>query len=269
MGNLVFNMSWDEDKNPQTTPLVSSDEFKDMYLYGIPLCNPTTNVTLSDDTIQFYIRAAKKFVETNFGIKIAKQIIQETKDFLREEFYNFGFIRATYPVNKPYELTGQISRQQIITYPFSWLTSRQSNDGIRFKNIYIIPTGYGSTTFIQGYYAYQTYFNFFGQRFIPDYWQITYCTGFDIIPEDLLNLILTMAAIPLLLQLELGGVKGMGGYMFGLAGNSLSLDGMSQNITKMNGGNIFSQRIKQYWDTVNLMLPMLKSNYGGFNFEVF
>jgi hypothetical protein len=57
--------------------------------------------------------------------------------------------------------------------------------------------------------------------------------------------------------------------MFGLASQSLSLDGLSQSVSKANGGNIFGQRLKQYGEELfKTDLPMLRSVYSGIKFEV-
>lgn len=266
--DLTLSTKFNNPEHSPSLPLISVSEFKDLMLSGIPMTGSYGETLLTDESARMHILVAQQFIEKQFAIKLQKQIVQESKDLSRNDLYASGFIRLTYPAIKPYELKGRLNEREIIDYPKQWLIVKRSNQGLYYRNLFILPNGEGEQTFIQTYYGNSVYFGFMGLTMIPNYWWITYCTGFDSIPKDLLMFIMKLAAINALLQIELGiGAAGNPG-MFGLASNSLSLDGLSQSVSKMNGGNLFQQRIKQYWDEFNTLFPMMKGIYSPVTLEV-
>lgn len=259
-------MAWNNSLSDVSKSLVFSvSEFIEQYLWGIPLCNPVTGQSLSDDVIIQRLLASQAFLESILGLKLFKQIIEENKDFVREEFQTWGFIKTAYQINTPIQLTGNLVNQQQIKYPTEWLSCKKSTDNIMFNELYVIPNGAHAVTFDNLAVNYSQFFSFFGARILPNYWKIKYWTGFDKIPYDLMSIIGKMAAVEILPLIEM--VVG-GASMFGLASSSLSLDGLSQSVSKANGGNIFQNRIKQYGDEVLRDLPRLRSAYVGIVFDV-
>lgn len=250
-------------------PLIfTADEFKENFLWGLPLSNPVTQARVTDNMIRMKIQAAQDMLEKYLDIKLFKQIITETQDFVREEYMNWGFVKTDYQINKPLSMVGRLNEHTQITYPKEWLTTKQSSDkNVRFPQLYIIPNGMNNATTQFLAVSYSQYFSFYGARLIPNYWHIVYCTGFDEVPPDIINVIGKIASINILPVLEMG-IGGIGGGMFGLASQSLSLDGLSQSVSKANGGNIFSQRLKQYAEELKTELPMLKTMYSGIKFNV-
>jgi hypothetical protein len=247
MAQRVFKipMVWNNSMDDVSKSLVFSvSEFKENFLWGIPLCNQSTGQSLSDEVFKQKMLSAQKFVENYLGIKLFKQLIEESKDFVREEFYSWGFIKTSYPINEPLSLQGCLNNQVQITYPKEWLDVKKSSDQVRYNNLYILPNGQNNSTTQFLAVQYSQYFSFYGARIIPNYWKIKYCTGFDAIPDDLINIVGKLASIELLPIIEMTVVGG--GTTFGLASQSLSLDGLSQSISKANGGNIFGQRLKLY-----------------------
>ena len=99
-----------------------------------------------------------------------------------------------------------------------------------------------------------------GWRDIPNYWTIEYCTGFNVIPEDLLDVIGKLASIGIF---NIAGDIVLG--QAAIANYSLSIDGLSQSIgTTMSAENsAYSARIKMYKDEIKDSLAKLRSYYRG------
>jgi hypothetical protein len=149
-----------------------------------------------------------------------------------------------------------------VEYPSTWLVSRKTNDGFTYhRRIHIIPVG-GTTGEVLTFNGLQPYIGMYGRSFIPDYWRVAYCTGWDKIPEDILTVIGKYASI--LIFHQLGDII-LGA---GIANMSLSVDGLSQAIgttsSATNAG--YGARITNYISDLKLELPRLKDRYSGMIF---
>jgi len=247
---------------------MSVAEFKEQYLYGIPLCNPTTGATISDETIRQRLLAYQNLMEDTINVKLFKQTITESKDFVMEEYQAWGFVKTSWQINKMCSVTGNFNNVKVITYPIEWLTTRKSNDGQGvFRQFHIVPNGGETATFNSLSVVYTQIYGLYGMAQIPNWWNITYVTGFDVIPPTVINAIGISASIDILTLAEKVVARG-GTDAFGVASSSLSFDGLSQNASKMNGGNIFQQQIKQYGEMLKEQMPRLRNMYGGITFDV-
>lgn len=249
--------------------VINPSEFKQDWLYGIPLCNPYNNQTLSEEVYKSKLLAAQTMIENELGVKLTQQLIVEQKDFVREEFSNWGFVKTSWQILHPCSLQGRLNEREIINYPTDWLTIRRSNasDNTSFKELYIIPNGQSSINFYQLSTTFPALFNFYGARVLPNYWNIKYVTGFKHIPNDLIQLIGLATAVQILPILEMS-VGGGNPLAYGLASQSVSLDGLSQSTSKMGGGNIFQARMTLYKEQLKASLQSLKGIYGGIKFDV-
>src|ERR1035437_411461 len=269
MSQLVLNSSWNA-YGGKDSLVLSVSEFRDGWLWGIP----TTSINggqLTDQAIKSKILMAQTFVENFLGIKLTKQYIEESQDFVSENFYTWGYIKTNWTINKPMGLLGRLNEQTTITYPVEWLTTQKDNvsNSNATNNLYIIPNGMNAVAVSYLAVTFSQWFGFHGARLIPNYWFIKYCTGFDTVPNDIVRLIGLLAAVDVLMLIELGvRIFAGAGSSFGMASSSLSLDGMSQSVSKMNGGNIFQNRIKNQADEIQAMLIQLKYSYGGIKFDV-
>jgi hypothetical protein len=263
-------MLWNDSPESSKKPLIfTASEYIENFLWGIPLQNPTTKQSVPDRVILSKIQSAQDLIESILGIKLFKQVIVETKDFIRDEFMAHGFVKTTYGVRKAFAMNGRFNQQPVITYPTDWLTIKEgSGENLTYPQVFVLPNGYSTLNLQYLAITYSQYFNMVGSRIIPNYWQVKYTTGFDEVPAEIINVVGKLAAIALLPVIEMG-VGAAGGGMFGLASQSLSLDGLSQSVSKANGGNIFGQRLKQYGEELfKTDLPMLRSVYSGIKFEV-
>lgn len=233
--------------------ILNPTELRQLYFHGIRV-KDNYGAELPDSSWELYIKAAQEEIEKYLGIKLFKQIIEEDLNYYRDEFESFGFIRTTYPVSKPYSLNGFIGTIKQIEYPDEWLSNRLTSDGYTYnRQMYIVPNFGTAKTGSIVYNGIIPYLGILGYNQIPNYWRVAYITGYDKIPQDLLNVIGMYASIgPLLIQGDL--ILGPG-----LNNQSLSIDGLSQSVNSKG----FDSRIKTYLDQIKTTLLRLRTNYKG------
>jgi hypothetical protein len=253
-------------KNMET--IMSPTELMENYLFGIPMCS-NDGRKMSMSAILQHILSAQATIESLFSIKLTKQVIDENRDFIRQEFMSWGYIRTMYPIVFIDNLEGWINDVCQITYPKEWLSIKKQADVAIYRNVYLIPnTGSKEgATMTQNsliYNGISPHLGWFGQTYIPNYWRMRYITGWDKIPADLFDFIAKLAALNVLAII--GDVL----YGIGVTSINISLDGVSQNtpLARSAQGGLFAGRIKTYIDEMNRTLPALKSKYRGIAFEV-
>jgi hypothetical protein len=244
--------------------VLSASELSSIYLYGVKIADKS-GISLSPETYDFYIKSAQQEIEKYLNIKIMPQIIDEKMDFYQDEYRRFGYIAATYPVVKPFKLEGFLGTIKQIKYPKEWISSRKTSDGYTFyRRIFIVPTQSADPLQMGGetmlYSGVLPYTNMLGYNTIPNYWSIAYCTGYDDLPYDLIDIIGKMASIPLLL---IAGDIPYG--VPGLSSMSLSVDGLSQtlNTTASATHNLYSARVLQYKKDIDDTMKKIKAFYKG------
>lgn len=247
---------------------MSPTELLENYLFGIPMCS-NDGRKMSMSAIAQHILAAQSVVENLFSIKLTKQVIEETRDYIREEFMSWGYIRTMYPIAFVDNLEGWINDVCQLTYPRDWLSIKRIESVAIYRNIYLIPNtgtkeGAHMTQNSLIYNGISPHLGWFGQTYIPNYWRTRYVTGWDDVPADLMDFVAKAAAINVLAII--GDIL----YGIGLTSISISLDGVSQNtpLTRSGQGGLFAGRIKTYIDQMNEVLPTLKGKYRGISFEV-
>lgn len=248
--------------------VISAQEIRRNYLYGITFNSPFTNVikfNFSDTDIEFHIRAAQKEMENYLAIKLRRQIYSETLQFDNREWQHWGFIKTNYMVVCPLLLEGFLNTTKQANYPTEWLSSKkEAGDELYQRQIYIVPAGntgaITNSVIFAGLLPNLGYINA-GQ--IPNYWKATYTTGFakNKIPFDVMQGIGELTAISLLL---IAGANVLG--FPGLQSTSLSIDGLSQNIS--TSLNSYGARIKAMQDALLLKLNNMKGTYRGFSWSV-
>lgn len=238
--------------------IMSPSELKELYFFGVSVTTQDGR-EMPDETIATYIRSAQREIETYLNIKLQKQIIEENKDFVREDFKNWNFIRCTYYVNKPFLVQGNLNGVKQIEYPVEWLSSKETNQEDQyFRQIYLVPNA-GTADITAVYSGITPHVGFLGTKFIPNYWKVRYCTGFSKTPEDLLNFAGKLAAINvfhIMGDLILGA---------GIASQSIGIDGLSQSISTTSSATNagYGSRITGYLADLKIAWPRLKSYYSG------
>jgi hypothetical protein len=248
--------------------VMSPSNLQNLYLSGIPLCYPNGG-KVSQELIKQKILAAQKLLENFLSIKLVKQIVVEHQDFNRQEYVSWGYIRTVFPIMKAISLEGKINNVSQIKYPASWMSVKGGNDVTKFRNLHIIPNTADSDSVNQysaTYSGLSPNMGFFGNQSIPNYWNVTYCSGWDAddIPNDLLDAIGKIASIQVL------AITGDLIFGAGIGNQSISIDGISQtySTTKGGGKGAFSGRIDQYKNELEQTLRDLKSEYLGIMFRV-
>lgn len=266
MPSLRLKISYNKNEGS----IINASELMENYLFGIPTCT-TDGRKLSAQAIKKQISAAQQRIETLFSIKLNRQVVEESKDFVRQEWNTWGYVKSTYPVAYPDNMKGFINDACQVNYPKEWLSIKKNENVAVWRNVHVIPNSSSDkgaemsqhSIIYNGVYP---HLGWFGKNYIPNYWRLKYITGWNAeeVPEDLMDLINKIAAINVLCII--------GSYLYGVAMSSLSvsLDGVSQNIPLTRGGKygMFSDRIQMYIDDINNIMENAKYIYKGLTFEV-
>lgn len=244
-----------------TELVLSSSALQKRYFFGIDLVDQSGN-KMAESAINFYTKAATKELEGFLNIRLGKQIIEEDLSYYLNDYKNWGHIPTTYPCIQPIQLIGYIGDVEQTQYPSEWLRTKKTNDGVSYhRQVFLVPaSGSTSTERIQ-YSGITPHAGWFGNQSIPYYWNFRYCTGFEKIPEDILNAIGKLATINIFH--ELGDII-LGA---GIASQSIGLDGLSQSISTTSSATNagYGARITGYVDDLKQAMPRLKDKYDGFN----
>lgn len=237
---------------------LSIREFKDVYLFGVDLTDGDGN-PYPTAMFQWYIDAAVKYVESQLDIKItAENIVGELHDHYAGDYGRWGYFQLkNYPVSRIDSVVFQYpSMTEGVTIDNDWVVLE--DEGVHGV-IQIVP-GQGNIAdvlLIPGSLM-PMWSGAFGR--VPGVWQISYRTGFepDAVPADIKHLIGMIASL---------GIMNVAGDLVGgsgLQGWSVSVPGLSQNITTTNSSTNagFGARLLMYKKDIKEMLPVLKAFYG-------
>lgn len=231
-------------------PLITVDKLKAIYLFGIDIKDDDGN-ELPDTAYQQYIDNAVSMLEHFLDMSIAPVIdFVEDKDYRLNDYSEWGYYQLNnYPVLaiKKMELvyfrddTGEPEVIQEI--PNQWMRL-QPHDGI----VRLIPNARFPANLQVGQTG-----NYFPEilrsQFVPHLWRITYDYGMEDgkIPVMINQAIGFMAAVQALI---IGGNLVLGA---GIAGSSISLDGLNQSIqtTQSAENSAYSATIKEYEAKLN------------------
>lgn len=253
-----------------TDLIMTPQQLRDTYMWGVQVKN-AEGVELGDDVYKFYLEAAQQEIEDYFNIKLKRQVIQETRDYIWDDYASYGFVRCSYPVCRAFYLKGMFGEAEQIVYPPEWLSTKRSNEvpEMYFRNVYLIPNVGGYTN--NGTHSGVTFNGIFGanllwrsKTWIPNYWHIRYVTGFSKVPMDIMNLMGKMASINLF---HIAGDLILGA---GIASFSLGIDGLSQSISSTSSATNagYGARVLGYLDDIKRLLPVLENKYRGFTVSV-
>lgn len=243
--DIVYNVGNDLIFNPS--------EFIEMYLFGVPLVDKQGN-SLSMVTLTDIFQSAQKEVENWLSIKFKKQVIFEEKDFFKDDYQAWGFIKTNYPVNEAFEIKGRVNTVEQMNIPKEWISYHKSNDDIKYRQVNIVPIT-ASTIQTSMIYNGVVPLGFFANKNIPNYWSLIYVSGFDRIPSDLYNYVGKLAAISIFHVL--------GDIILGTPGvvsKSISIDGLSQSYSTSSG---FKNRIDGYLKDLENSKDRLYTYYKG------
>ena len=247
---------------------ITAAELIDKYFFGAqPKKKDGTSISMS--TIESYIRDAQSSIEGLLNVLLQYQYVEENTFFEQQAFVSWIYTKTTYPVDQPIMFEGFISNIRQVKYPSTWISvkretsSRKEQD--RHRRISIVPGGGASPVSSAVIFAGMTpHIGLMNMGLIADYWHVSYTTGFNKIPENIISVISKKAAIPILAML---GDLVLGA---GINSKSLSIDGLSQTIssTKSGDNGAYAARIKDMRKEMEDELKILKAMYCDFSMSV-
>lgn len=267
MGQLTLTIKYKKNSGL----VLSVAEIWQLYLYGITI-DGGQGSSFSDDAIRFYIESAQKELENWFNLKFVKQLIDQSLTYYRKDYWQqFPILFPSYPVREPLSMIGMLNKMEQIIYPQGWLFCEyDTGSGQGKRRISVVPTGASTTqgnaevilTGITSQVGMQRF------SYIPDYWRVQYITGFDLdnMPMDLIGMLGKMASFG---PLNIAGDLVLG--IAGVAGQSLSIDGLSQSISTTASATSagYSARILEYIKEIKETSARLKLVYDEVKFAVF
>lgn len=267
MPSMTFTTSWGRFDGSKTALLISPSELIEQYFHGIPLC-AADGKTISNDVFIQKILAAQAKIEEQLSIKLFRQIYEEKRDFILDQWRSWGFMGLTYLIKGVTELKGWLGGVTQVDYPIGWISIHETTDdrGL-YRQLNLVPAGAASNIEVNNSVVaigITPHAGFLGLSSIPNYWKVSYETGFNQVPYELVEIIGKMAAIPVLTML---GDLILG---LGIASYSVSYDGLSESTstTKSSTAGVFSARIKQYNDDVAREMKELRDYYVGITMVV-
>lgn len=181
--------------------IISPSELRENYLFGIPICT-VDGRKLPSSVLKQKIKAAQSRIERLYSIKIERQVIEESKDFVRQEWNVWGYVKSTYPIAYVDDLKGFINSAQQVNYPHEWLSVKKTEAVAVWRQLYVIPNskslhGANMTQHSIIFNGVVPHLYYYGKSYLPNYWRLKYITGWnaDEIPDDLMDLICKLAAI--------------------------------------------------------------------------
>lgn len=226
--------------------LISPQDFKNKYLFGIELNRYGNEV--NDEVLINALKSAQEWIEEFLQLKLIHQVYWEDKHFWSEDWKAWGYIPTQFPVRCALEVSGWLGTIRQTKYPREWLSVKGSIDNqYLHRMIYMVPNVNSTYNQVKVFQGILPNINYMANRQIPNYWRVVYSTGFDIdkIPATILDVIGKIATMNIL------GIISDGLMPFpGVASTSISLDGLSQNLSSVanSQSGIFGARLKQYAD---------------------
>lgn len=266
MGRLVINSKSEISLNS----VIDISEFKEQYLTGVLLTSRTGDLT--DNAINNFIEQSVSYVERLLGIKIAKQVVLESRDLFMDDWRNWSYMNTNFPVKCAIALKGYIGSIHVVDYPRPWISVKEvSSDTIPPRHMRIVPnregvTYYNTLLYTNSWSATYSAFSSNGRQ-VPNYWKVCYITGWEphLIPKELISVIGKLAAIQVLAVVSENQFK-----IPGVSGSSLSIDGLSQNISTAISGqtSTYTGRIRTYMDLLIQELRNVEDLYRGILMEI-
>jgi hypothetical protein len=225
-------------------PLINAETLLRDYLFGIQLTDRNGEPT-SPETIQVYIDNAVSWLEHRLDIHILPYVVTEDKDYRLNDYADWGYLYLNeYPVINFIEMAmvyfrdinGQPETIQVI--PNNWIRL-QNHDGI----VRLIPNARFPAS-LQVDQSGNYFPEVLRSNLVPHLWRLTYTAGFD---DGAVPMVINQA-IGLLAAIQAMALDGVGQFGAGIGSTSLSIDGLSQNISTTNNAqnSAYSAVIAEY-----------------------
>lgn len=270
------NLGTSNGKYTQVESIITPKQLKERYLFGIEIVDNQGN-ELPDKTIQNYINNAISMLEHDLGIYILPRDIEEQKDYQANDYFQWGYLQLNYsPViyltdlkiaylRDFNNLTNQLEDEAILDIPKEWIRLSGDEGNI----LRLVPNNKFPARL-----QVEAGGSFFPELFrrhghVPDLWIVNYKVGFKdgkipVLINQAIGYIASLQALSIAGNLVLGA---------GIAGSSLSIDGLSQSVqtTQSAENSAYSATRKEYSsylfgatkDDPNAIIKILRNRYRG------
>ena len=207
-------------------PLITVEQLKDTYLFGLPLQSVLTRQKLKDSAIQSFITKAVSRVEHEAKIQISPVKFVDRHDYNLFDYQKWMFLQLNFwpvlqveSVKAVYPFTSSA-----IEFPSDWI-SIYNESGI----IQLVPKNGSFSQFLITRDASLLPLILGGRMQWPQLFEVTYVAGFELdkMPAIINELVGTYAAIEVLRLLN---------RVLFLGSHSLGIDGVSQSVSLPSPG---------------------------------
>lgn len=254
MGAITLSLKYAKN----TGQSLSAAELKSLFFTGIRLADQDGN-PISTDSLNFYIQAADVEVANQLMVKLFRVAYREDRDFMFDDFVQFGYLPTSFMVSKPLALEGLVNTTLQLTMPPEWLAyKKQANaEDCYYRQLHLVAIS-GAVASYSGSYliGWAQSLGLFSLRQIPNYWRVSYLTGFQRVPLDILRYIGSIVTVRVL--------EFLNDIVTGIPGNvtskSIGIDGLSQSVSV--GG--YFKRIESMRKENERTGDLLRTRYRGY-----
>jgi len=246
----------------RTEPLVTPEDIKTRYLFGIDLTDDKGN-ELPEKTIQHAINTAVSYLEHKLDIIILPTTFKEKYDYRQQDYTNFNFLQLKKrPLCSVESLKAKFPNNvDLVNYPEEWITIEKEASQVQLVPVEgsfsgVIVTQGGS--YVPLLYGTKDHW--------PHLFEIEYTAGFDndcipVVLNDMIGMQASIRLFEILGDIVLGP---------GVASESVNLDaaGVSKGLTASAMYSAFSARIESYKKQMDDYVKTVKKYYNGFAFTV-
>lgn len=242
----------------RTESIVTPDDIKDRYLFGIDLTDEQDN-ELPEKVIQHHINAAVSMLELQLDIIIKETPIKgERYDYRQVDYTEFNFIQLKKrPVSTVTKLAAKFPNdRELINYPKEWFTIEHESGQLQLVPVegtfsgLIVTQGGSYTPFL------------FGTRnHWPHMFEIDYIAGFcdghvPIVLNDIIGMMAAISVFEILGDIVLGA---------GVSSESTSLDAASttKTLTASAMYSAYSARIESYRKKLEVNIKVAQKYFQG------
>jgi len=240
---------------------LSGAELKSLFFTGIKLQDQDGN-PIATDTLNFYVQAADTEVANQLMVKLYRQAYQENRDFMFDDFIKFSYVPTSFMVVKPLALEGLVNTNLQLTMPVEWLASKKQagDEDSYYRQLHLVAVN-GAIASYSGSYliGWAQSLGLFSLQQIPNYWRVSYITGFQKIPLDILRYIGSVVTVRILEFMNdiFSGVVG-------ISSKSIGVDGLSQSVSLQG----FLKRIESMRKENERTADLLRTRYRGYTLGV-
>ena len=236
-------------------PLVTPEDLRNTYLFGIPLTAPLTKQAINDETLKTFINRALGVAEAETGITIV-ETVRNTRSPYDKSLNNYWWF-----LELPYRPITQLASWDIVTsdgsiiyqVPAPLVEAQNMIFGQLSIGWSTVPTS--ASIVADGFFgnAAAVLIRNLGVYNTPAFWTTQYTTGYPLnkIPIIINNLIGVLAAIDILSMIS--------PLKFNTS-SGLGIDGLSQN-TSSPGPQWLMMRLNDLREKHDMLVDQIKSMY--------